>query len=307
MQAVTIIFFNSLRLSFQSSTIEEAVANERNYTMATKRNKIIDTFFANDSKPRPKLKKEGSSRPKRQNKKTPLYVLLIFIVVQLSPILFIAQTRDYFLNQGLEPKIAAAATSGWLIFWTMGIGFLITLFVIFRDKNFFNIWKGKSYGMLGAIGWGILGFFLLLIGQSLAAMIEMAIGIEPGSENTMALVTVAKTVPIMIVAVVLFGPVLEELVFRRVVFGSLNQTTNFFIATAISALVFGLVHLEFTHLLLYFTTGLVLAFLYQKTKRIITPIIAHVMLNGYVMLIQLNMDKIEEFLKQMEQLQNTMM
>lgn len=275
--------------------------------MATKRNKIIDTFFANDSKPRPKLKKEGSSRPKRQNKKTPLYVLLIFIVVQLSPILFIAQTRDYFLNQGLEPKIAAAATSGWLIFWTMGIGFLITLFVIFRDKNFFNIWKGKSYGMLGAIGWGILGFFLLLIGQSLAAMIEMAIGIEPGSENTMALVTVAKTVPIMIVAVVLFGPVLEELVFRRVVFGSLNQTTNFFIATAISALVFGLVHLEFTHLLLYFTTGLVLAFLYQKTKRIITPIIAHVMLNGYVMLIQLNMDKIEEFLKQMEQLQNTMM
>lgn len=275
--------------------------------MAANRKKFIDNFFENDGKPRPKLKKDGGSRPKRQNKKTPLYVLLIFIVVQLSPILFITQTRDYFLGKGLEPATAAAATSGWLIFWTMGIGFLITMFVIFRDKNFFNIWKGKSSGMLGAIGWGILGFFLLLIGQSLAAMIEMAIGIEAGSENTMALVTVAKTVPLAIVAVVLFGPVLEELVFRRVVFGSLNQTTNFFIATTISALVFGLIHLEFTHLLLYFTTGLVLAFLYQKTKRIITPIIAHVMLNGYVMLIQLNMDKIEDFLKQMEQIQNAMM
>nr|WP_316045901.1 CPBP family intramembrane glutamic endopeptidase [Planococcus glaciei] len=101
----------------------------------------------------------------------------------------------------------------------------------------------------------------------------------------------------------LFGPVLEELVFRRVVFGSLNQTTNFFLATAVSALVFAAVHLEFSHLLIYFSTGLVLAFLYQKTKRIITPIIAHVMLNGFVMIAQLNMEKLENFLKQLEQMQ----
>lgn len=185
----------------------------------------------------------------------------------------------------------------------MGVGFLVTMVLILRDRNFFNIWKGKKSSLPAAIGWGVLGFLLLIIGQSIAAMIEMAIGIDPGSANTQTLVRIAEVVPYAIIAVVLFGPILEELVFRRVVFGSLNQTMNFWIATAISALVFALVHLEFTHLLLYFTTGLILAALYQRTKRIITPIIAHILLNGYVMLIQLNMDKIETFIKQMENLQ----
>ena len=271
--------------------------------MPTKRKTFIDTFFKNDKSPKPKAKKSSGSRPKSQGKKTPLYVLLIFIAIQLSPILFIAPTLSYFQGQGMERDAAGAATSGWLIFLTMGVGLLFTLIIIFRDKRFFDIWKGTKSTVFMSVVWGFLGFLLLLIGQSLAAMIEMAIGIDPGSENTASLVNIAEVVPLAIVSIVLFGPILEELVFRRVLFGSLNQTTNFFFATAISALVFALIHFDFTHLLLYFTTGLILAFLYQKTKRIITPIIAHICLNGYVMLIQLNMDTILEFQKQMENLQ----
>ena len=272
--------------------------------MPTKQKKFIDNFLKNDSTSRPKAKKNSGYRPKSQGKKTPLYVLLIFIAAQLSPVLFISPTLNYFLDQGMDREAAGVATSGWLIFLTMGIGFILTLLVIFRDKRFFDIWKGTKSTVFMSVVWGVLGFLLLLIGQSLAAMIEMALGIDPGSENTASLVNIAEAVPLAIVSIVLFGPILEELVFRRVLFGSLNQTTNFFFATAISALVFALIHFDFTHLLLYFTTGLILAFLYQKTKRIITPIIAHICLNGYVMLIQLNMDKILEFQKQMEELQS---
>ncbi|KAA0955354.1 CPBP family intramembrane metalloprotease [Planococcus sp. ANT_H30] len=272
--------------------------------MPTKRKKFIDTFFEKDATTKPKIQKSSNKRPMYKGKKTPLYVLLIFIAAQLSPILFIAPTFNYFEGQGLGREAASAATSGWLIFLTMGIGFILTLIFVFRDKRFFDIWKGKKSSVLLSIVWGFLGFLLLLIGQSVAALIEMELlGIDPGSENTASLVNIADAVPLAIVSIVLFGPVLEELVFRRVLFGSLNQTTNFFFATAVSALVFALIHFDFTHLLLYFTTGLILAFLYQKTKSIITPIIAHICLNGYVMLIQLNMDKILEFQKQMENLQ----
>ncbi|MBD8016276.1 MULTISPECIES: CPBP family intramembrane glutamic endopeptidase [Planococcus] len=274
--------------------------------MPTKRKTFIDSFLKNGSSSRPKTKKNSSYRPKAQGTKTPLYVLLIFIAAQLSPILFISPTLNYFLDQGMDREAAGAATSGWLIFLTMGIGFILTLLIIFRDKRFFDIWKGTKSTVLMSVVWGFLGFLLLLIGQSVAALIEMKVlGIDPGSENTASLVYIAEAVPLAIVSIVLFGPILEELVFRRVLFGSLNQTTNFFFATAISALVFALIHFDFTHLLLYFTTGLILAFLYQKTKRIITPIIAHMCLNGYVMLIQLNMDKILEFQEQMEKLQTT--
>lgn len=260
--------------------------------MATQKNPLKDKFFKN-----------SGTKTKKKGKKTSIYVLLIFIVIQLSPILFLKSTYNYFLDQGMEPVTAQAATSGWLIFWTMGIGFLIAMFVVFRDKQFFNIWKGKKPGIGWAILWGVFGFLMLLIGQSLAALIELAIGIEPGSKNTSTLVTIAEVAPIAIFSVVIFGPIMEELVFRRVIFGSLNQVTNFWIATAVSALFFALVHWEFVHILLYFTTGLVLAFLYQKTKSLLTPIIAHMLLNGWVMLIQLNIDKINRFVERMEQIE----
>ncbi|WP_422122239.1 CPBP family intramembrane glutamic endopeptidase [Planococcus sp. X10-3] len=260
--------------------------------MTTKKNPVKDLFFKN-----------SGTKTKKKPKKTSLYVLLIFIAIQFSPILFLTTTYDYFIAQGLEPDVAQAATSGWLIFIAMGIGFAIAMFVVFRDKKFFDIWKGKKLSMGWTILWGIFGFLLLLIGQSLAALIEFAIGIEPGSENTSNLVSIVEVVPAAVFAVVLFGPVMEELVFRRVIFGSLNQTTNFWIATAVSAIVFAIVHMEFAHILLYFTTGLILAFLYQKTKRLLAPIIAHILLNGYVMVIQLNMDKINRFIERLEQLE----
>lgn len=260
--------------------------------MTSSKNPLKDKFFKNTG-----------TKTKKKTKNTSIYILLLFVMIQLSPILFIKSTYNYFLEQGMEPAAAEAATSGWLIFWTMGIGLLIALFVIFRDKQFFNIWKGKKPHFGWSILWGLFGFLLLLIGQSLAALLEMAIGIEPGSENTSTLVTIAEVAPVAIFAVVIFGPIMEELVFRRVIFGSLNQVTNFWIATAVSALVFALVHWEFVHLLLYFTTGLVLAFLYQKTKSIIAPIIAHMLLNGWVMLIQLNIDKINRFIERLEQIE----
>jgi membrane protease YdiL (CAAX protease family) len=249
-------------------------------------------------------KQKFSVKASRKGKKTPLYILLLFIVVQLSPILFITPLLSYFQGQGMDRATAASHTSGWLIVWTMGLGFIAAMILIFRDKQFFNIWKGKKAGFLEAIGWGILGFFLVYFAQIIAALIEVELfGIAPGSQNTASITNLVEVVPWALFAVVFFGPVLEELVFRRVVFGSLNQTTNFFLATAVSALAFAAVHMEFSHLLIYFSTGLVLAFLYQKTKRIITPIIAHILLNGFVMIVQLNMDKLENFLKQFETMQ----
>ncbi|AQQ52160.1 CPBP family intramembrane glutamic endopeptidase [Planococcus lenghuensis] len=239
----------------------------------------------------------------RRKRRTALYVLLVYFIAQLSGIFLIIPLHNYFLGQELSAEAARFAAAGWVTFITFGLGLLVIIFLIFRDKRFFDIWQGKESSIWAAIGWGVLGFFLLLVGQSLAAIIEVAFGIEPGSENTASIAMVAAAAPIMIIAVVLFGPILEELIFRRVIFGSLNQTMNFWLATAISALAFAAVHMEFVHLLLYFTTGLILAFLYQKTKRLLTPIIAHVLLNSYVMLIQLNIDRIENFMRQLEEIQ----
>ena len=66
----------------------------------------------------------------------------------------------------------------------------------------------------------------------------------------------------MILASVFFGPILEELVFRRVIFGSIMQAqNNFWVAAFVSAIFFAIIHLDFSHIILYTITGFIFALL----------------------------------------------
>ena len=107
-------------------------------------------------------------------------------------------------------------------------------------------------------------------------------GVPRGSENTDRLMDIARTIPWFLIVVSIIGPILEEIVFRKILFGTLYKKFNFFIAAIISSLVFATIHFDFTHLLVYTAMGLVFAFLYVKTKRIIVPIAAHVAMNTLV-------------------------
>jgi hypothetical protein len=156
------------------------------------------------------------------------------------------------------------------------------------------------------IGWIFIGFFLALFSQSIAGMIEMRLlGITPGSENTERLMDIARTTPWFLIVISIIGPILEEIVFRKILFGTLYKKFNFFIAAIISSLVFAAIHFDFTHLLVYTSMGLVFAFLYVKTKRIIVPIAAHVAMNTLVAVAQVvvSNEQIQEMIKEAEKMQ----
>lgn len=235
-------------------------------------------------------------------KKTPLYILITYIVMQLSAYIVVKPVSSIvkLLNPDASKEHLYNLIMGWTTFSTFFLGFLVSLLFILRDKDFFKkaFVGGKKASTPTAILWGVLGFVMLFVAQTSAAAIEQYIlGIKPGSQNTTQLSDIAATAPIIIISIVLIGPILEELVFRRVIFASLNQTTNFFIAALVSAIIFGLIHFELEHILLYVATGFVLAFLYHKTQRLLTTIIAHVLLNGFVMTVQLNQQRIIDFLE----------
>ncbi|GAB0171480.1 type II CAAX endopeptidase family protein [Lysinibacillus sp. CTST325] len=247
----------------------------------------------------------NNSQKINKHKKTALYVLLIYILMQLSGILLAKPFHKMVMSTtGLPSEQAAPLTQGWYIALSFAIALILSLILTSRDKAFWDIYQGKKETIPLSIMWGIIGFFLVFIGQMIGAAIEMAIfGIQGGSQNTADIVAIAKGAPIAILAIVVFGPILEEFVFRRVIFGSLVQTTNFWVAGIVSAIFFALIHFDFTHILLYTICGLIFAFLYHKTKRIWTSIIAHVMLNGFVTLVQLYAEPLQKFLEQLEKMQ----
>ncbi|MCM3088435.1 hypothetical protein SAMN04488127_3084 [Bhargavaea ginsengi] len=234
---------------------------------------------------------------------TSLWIFIIYIIAQLSAIVGLPIVMP-FVSDGRTPQEAYLAASGWWMFIAFGITTFAALYLSSKDKQYFKTPKGKRSPVLAAIVLGIAGFFMVLFGQGAAGYIEQQLGIEPGSDNTAALVSVADMAPVAIIAVVLFAPILEEFIFRRIIFGGLVDRTNFFVAAAVSSLVFAAVHMDFTHILLYAASGFIFAFLYHVTKRLITSIIAHMLLNGFVMAVQLNMDKIQEFIDQMERISN---
>ncbi|MEK3763809.1 CPBP family intramembrane glutamic endopeptidase [Solibacillus sp. FSL K6-4121] len=239
----------------------------------------------------------STSSSKFKTQKTAFYVLLTYIICQLSVLLliFIPSLKDSLLQlfSGVSEQDRIIKLQAWWTTIAFGVAFVVSFILISRNKQFWDVFKGEKASIGSSIGWGIIGFFLVFLGQTIGAYIELALGIDMGSENTEAIMNVTKVAPIMIVATVFLGPVLEELVFRRVIFGSIIQNYNFWIASIISAIIFAAIHMDFTHILLYTICGMIFSFLYYKTKRLLTPIIAHILLNGFVTFVQMNADKFQ--------------
>lgn len=235
-----------------------------------------------------------------KQQKTGLYILIVYCIMQLSGALFAPLIYRMFLSMDVKNPILLA--SGWWVFLSMAIATLVTLLIIRKDKMFLQPLKGKQSNIAGTIGWGIIGFFLVFLGQGLAASIELALGVDPGSENTAQFIEIAHAVPLAVFSIVLFAPILEEFIFRRIIFGTLLPKTNFFVAASVSAIVFAIIHFDFTHILLYAVSGFIFAFIYYKTKRILASIISHMMLNGFVVLFQFYGEEIQKFLETYSQM-----
>jgi len=233
-----------------------------------------------------------------KNWKISIYLIVTYIIMHICSIIFAKPFIQFFTGDtNLTLEEAQYHGVAWALFSVNLVAAIIFILLIFKNKKYLKVFKGKEYSLGKTFLWGVIGFFLALLGQVIAANIEIWFGIEAGSDNTAMLSDIARVSPIIILSMVIFAPLLEEIIFRRVLFGGLYQKTNFFIAAIISAVVFAAVHGELEHLLVYMAPALVFSFIYYKTKRLLAPIIAHLLMNGFVVIVQLNIEKLEQFQK----------
>lgn len=221
------------------------------------------------------------------------YVILTYIIVQFSG----EVGAMLFENIFSIPLIDALVY--WLVF-SFAVGTAITLYLVWPEFKMEST-RDAATGS-GILKWAIGGLFMAYFAQYVAALIQIfVLGIDAGSENTMAIMEVARAAPIFILLPAIFAPVLEEIIFRKIIFGSLYKRMNFFLAGLLSALIFGFIHGEPQNILLYASMGYVFAYLYVKTKRIIVPIIVHAAMNTITVIVQYSIDP-EELRRQLEQL-----
>jgi membrane protease YdiL (CAAX protease family) len=223
-------------------------------------------------------------------------ILITYIGMQLSGIIGLPIITFFGSMFGKSyNEMANLSFSIWIIF-SFSLALIIILFLL-RKEMLSPIRDENALSRRQSIHWAVGGIFLAFFAQIIAANIEYLLGIEMGSENTEQIVGMIKTAPIVMIVTSIIGPILEEIVFRKVIFGSLYHRWNFFIAGLISSLIFAIAHGEPEHLILYSAMGFTFAYLYVKTKRILVPIFAHVSMNTIVVIMQINQDQIQKLEK----------
>ncbi|WP_409273187.1 lysostaphin resistance A-like protein [Neobacillus sp. SCS-31] len=232
------------------------------------------------------------------------WILIVYIVMQLSSLVGVPLLAIVLASAGNSPQETQMyALNYWLIISFVS-AFLITLFLL-RKEMASSLQNRNAANLPQSISWAVGGIFLALFAQWAAAIVEQMLGIKMGSDNTRSIMRMIDNFPAVILISSVIGPILEEIVFRKIIFGSLHKRFNFFVSALISSVIFAAAHMEFEHILIYSAIGFTFAFLYVRTNRIIVPIIAHVIMNTLVVLMQsIYREEIERFLREAEQMQN---
>lgn len=161
------------------------------------------------------------------------------------------------------------------------------LMVVYRFKsNIFGL-EGTRKSVLISILIGILGVPASLLLQMVILQIEQRfLGQSIASQNTQNIVQLIMNNMIFILATTIAGPIMEEFVFRRAIFGSLEKRFGFFLPALLSSVLFAFAHND-GHYLLYAGLGFLFCGMYRYSGRIWTSMITHVGMNLLVILTQL--------------------
>lgn len=88
------------------------------------------------------------------------------------------------------------------------------------------------------------------------------------------------TFPVMLFMIGIFGPFCEEFVFRGMVYGGYVKSGSRFWAIFLSALLFGLMHMNFNQAIYAFVIGLMLSLLMEATGSLWASMLCHMIFNS---------------------------
>lgn len=235
----------------------------------------------------------GETLLAKQRIKWSWWDLFLVIVIVVSVLAFIALFRDHIrstiLSFGLRQDYLQTVLLFISTFLQASVLTASVLFITFRkgatwkDLGFTgedllkNIFRGLYGGIsVGVFVWGIGIIIALITGPAPPQDVE----------KLFSGVDTAKDLLLPFITVVILAPISEEIYFRAMVYPVFRRSFGFIPATILSGIVFGAVHLDWFRLIPIAAGGAVLAYLYEKSKSLVVPILAHatwnfMMLAGY--------------------------
>ncbi len=172
----------------------------------------------------------------------------------------------------------------------------VVLLHFFKTYLFKNQWQYFKHHLRFSLYMIMISLYLMFSVLILTQGLFLVFDIDPISPNQAALEQLIQSgsffnvFSLFIVAVVL-APIVEEMVYRKAIYGLIKNATKPVFAVLGSAFVFAFVHVlidlsNFVYIVPYFALGLVLSFIYYYSGRLIfIPIFAHALMNLYTFIL----------------------
>ena len=189
---------------------------------------------------------------------------LIYFIVQF---LLIFSLAYYYVSMGNDINNFNSFLNDKTIYLTIILG-LIFIPLLFRDYRDFK-GKRKKINIVSLI---ILGVIISLLYNVFAFYLnEYFFKTELYSNQSNLLST--------LIATGLIGPVIEELMFRGIIYNELKLKVKPMTAILLTTFFFAIIHLNILQVIYTFAVGFLFIFFYEKYKDIKASIILHMSLN----------------------------
>ena len=179
-----------------------------------------------------------------------------FAVVRLLPNKEMLTVLGAFFLIGLLSVIVAVAPLGKAAFPALGL----------RPAN----WKYPVFGALGTL------FLSVAVSQ---------IGIEPqGMKQVIEVVREPHELVLSLLLLSVLAPIVEELVFRGLLYGWVAGRWGGTAGLVVSSLAFAAAHYEPAHVILVLPLGFLFGWLRWRTDSLLPSLFSHIMNNGFALL-----------------------
>jgi membrane protease YdiL (CAAX protease family) len=182
--------------------------------------------------------------------------VLTFVGVRLMPDREMLTVVGAFFVAALLAAVIAVAPLGRAAFPALGL----------RQAN----WKYLVFGALGTLA--------LSIGVS-------QFGIEPqGVKQVFEAVREPRQLAIALLLLAVLAPIVEEVVFRGLLYGVIAGWWGTLAAWLVSTLLFAAAHIEPAHVVMVLPLGLLFGWLRRRTDSLLPSLFSHIVNNGFALL-----------------------
>ncbi|MFI3317076.1 MAG: type II CAAX endopeptidase family protein [Rikenellaceae bacterium] len=226
----------------------------------------------------PILIEESQVKPSNKSRLFPTFIDLVvifaaFIAAQIASVLVVKKTL---------PLIISSSAAGFVDSLTILLAQVIAMSLTIA---FIAFLRSSRSAKPSPMRFSLRGFDPTILLAGVLMLLSMGVVLEPLLSLLPAPPAISQRGWPMLVAIVLAAPFFEEIICRGLIYESMRAKWGVVVAWLGSSLFFALMHLDAAMVINAFFMGLILCYIYIRTRSLIAPMILHAINNGLAFLL----------------------